>query len=429
MEILILTFLLLLNGVFAMFEIALVSSGRARLETMAQKGSKKARKIIELLDEPEKILSTIQVGITLIGIVAGAYGGVALADDLAPVFQASPYLSPWADNLAIATAIALITYLSLVIGELVPKSLALSNPEKVALALSPTMIFLTRILLPFVWLLSVSTKAITRILGVKAITDKPITEDELRFMLNQGSEQGVLDKEETQMIRDVFRFGDKKATEIMTHRTEVSYLLNTITRSELTELIQNEKHSKYLLCDGSPENIIGVVAVKDLLPLYEKEGEIDLGSVASVPLFIPESVKAGRILQLFKEEKNNFGVVVNEYGSLEGIVTLHDLTEAILGDLPEEDEEAYASITVRADGSMLADGNMEIDDFMDRMGILSYEDIDNIGFTTLGGLAMYFLNKIPEEGDKFTYRELEFEIVDMDKSKVDKILISKISNV
>jgi putative hemolysin len=252
MEILILTFLLFLNGVFAMFEIALVSSGRARLETMAQKGSKKARKIIELLDEPEKILSTIQVGITLIGIVAGAYGGVALADDLAPIFRASTYLSPWADSLAIATAIALITYLSLVIGELVPKSLALSNPEKVALALSPTMIFLTRILLPFVWLLSVSTKAITRILGVKAITDKPITEDELRFMLNQGSEQGVLDKEETQMIRDVFRFGDKKATEIMTHRTEVSYLLNTITRSELTELIQNEKHSKYLLCDGSP---------------------------------------------------------------------------------------------------------------------------------------------------------------------------------
>jgi len=429
MEILILTFLLFLNGVFAMFEIALVSSGRARLETMAQKGSKKARKIIELLDEPEKILSTIQVGITLIGIVAGAYGGVALADDLAPIFQASSYLSPWADSLAIATAIALITYLSLVIGELVPKSLALSNPEKVALALSPTMIFLTRILLPFVWLLSVSTKAITRILGVKAITDKPITEDELRFMLNQGSEQGVLDKDETQMIRDVFRFGDKKATEIMTHRTEVSYLLNTITRSELTELIQNEKHSKYLLCDGSPENIIGVVAVKDLLPLYEKEGAIDLGSVASVPLFIPESIKAGRILQLFKEEKNNFGIVVNEYGSFEGIVTLHDLTEAILGDLPEEDEEAYASITVRADGSMLADGNMEIDDFMDRMGILSYEDIDNIGFTTLGGLAMYFLNKIPEEGDKFTYRELEFEIVDMDKSKVDKILISKISNV
>lgn len=429
MEILILTFLLFLNGVFAMFEIALVSSGRARLETMAQKGSKKARKIIELLDEPEKILSTIQVGITLIGIVAGAYGGVALADDLAPIFQASSYLSPWADSLAIATAIALITYLSLVIGELVPKSLALSNPEKVALALSPTMIFLTRILLPFVWLLSVSTKAITRILGVKAITDKPITEDELRFMLNQGSEQGVLDKDETQMIRDVFRFGDKKATEIMTHRTEVSYLLNTITRSELTELIQNEKHSKYLLCDGTPENIIGVVAVKDLLPLYEKEGAIDLGSVASVPLFIPESIKAGRILQLFKEEKNNFGIVVNEYGSFEGIVTLHDLTEAILGDLPEEDEEAYASITVRADGSMLADGNMEIDDFMDRMGILSYEDIDNIGFTTLGGLAMYFLNKIPEEGDKFTYRELEFEIVDMDKSKVDKILISKISNV
>ncbi|NTW25340.1 MAG: HlyC/CorC family transporter, partial [Lentimicrobium sp.] len=407
----------------------LVSSGRARLETMAQKGSKKARKVLELLDEPEKILSTIQVGITLIGIVAGAYGGVALADDLAPIFHGSEYLKPWADSLAIVTAIALITYLSLVIGELVPKSLALSNPEKVALALSPTMIFLTRILLPFVWLLSVSTKAITRILGVKAITDKPITEDELRFMLNQGSEQGVLDKEETQMIRDVFRFGDKKATEIMTHRTEVSYLLNTITRTELTGLIQTEKHSKYLLCEGSPENIIGVVAVKDLIPLYENQGLLDLGSVASTPLFIPESIKAGRILQLFKEEKNNFGIVVNEYGSFEGIVTLHDLTEAILGDLPEEDEEAYASITVRADGSMLADGNMEIDDFMDRMGILSYEDIDNIGFTTLGGLAMYFLHKIPEEGDKFTYRELEFEIMDMDKSKVDKILISKISNV
>lgn len=424
MEIIIILLLLLVNGVFAMYEIALVSSSKARLETKAQGGSKKARSVLQLLEEPEKILSTIQVGITLIGIISGAYGGVALADDLRPLFEKFPSVAAYADKLALVTVVGIITYLSLIVGELVPKSVALNHPERIAITLTPFMRFLTRIAYPFVWLLSISTKLINGMLGIRSGEDRPITEEELKFILHQSSEQGVIDKEETEMLKDVFRFGDKKASDLMTYRKEVVCLHTTDSREQVIEIIRKEYYGKYLLCDGAIDECNGMVSVKDIIVMLGSGEPFDLRKIAQEPLFVPENLQAARVLGLFKKYKTKFGVVVSEYGGIEGIITLHDLSESVFGDILEEDEEPEIEIVRRSDGSFLVDGSMNIDDFMDEMGIISYNDIADKDFTTLGGMAMYFLRSVPKEADVFYYRDFKFEIVDMDGSRVDKLLVS-----
>jgi putative hemolysin len=425
-ELLVIFLLFLINGLFAMYEFALVSSSKVRLESLAQRGSRAADNVLKFLREPEKILSTIQVGITLVGIVSGAFGGVALADDVAPLLARIPAFANSAHNLAIILVVALITFFSLIIGELVPKSLALNNPERIAVFLTPLMIVLFKVAYPFVWVLTITTKGITRMMGIRTKGDRAMTEEEIQLLLLQSTEQGFIDKEETQRIRDVFRFGDKRAGEIMTHRTDVIYILRSASRQEVMELIAEHHFSKYLLCETTIEDIIGVVAVKDILSLFADDQPFDLSRVAADPLFIPENLLVDKVLELFRLQKTNFAVVVSEYGAVEGIITLHDLTETILGDIPEEFDDHVQEVIERQDGSWLVDGAMSIDDFMDTFGILSYEDIENEGFTTLGGLAMHFLRKVPREGDVFHYKDLRFEIVDMDRSRVDKLLISRI---
>jgi putative hemolysin len=425
MEIFIIVLLILLNGVFAMYEMALVSASKARLETLSQKGNKRAKSILKLLLQPEKILSTIQVGITLIGIVSGAYGGIALSDDLAPVLARVAWMEPYSHSLAVVIVVGLITYFSLIIGELVPKSIALAKPEKIALALTPFILFLTKLVFPFVWFLSVSTILVKKILGMNASDERTITEDELKFLLKQSSDLGVIDQQETQMIKDVFRFTDKKAVELMTHRKDVAYMLVGWTKEETLNLIAEEHFSRYLLCNGSVEDVTGIVAVKDIIALLSNDEPFSLEKVATPPLFIPESMSANRVLEIFRNQKTNFGVVVSEYGAMEGIITLHDLTEAILGELPEEDEEIEFNLIERSDGTILVDGSMNIDDFIDKMGIITHPEILNEGFTTLGGLAMFLLDKVPQEGDTFIFSDYKFEVIDMDNSRVDKLLIWK----
>ncbi len=425
MEILIILALLLVNGVFAMYEIALVSSNKARLETMVRNGSKKAGRVLELLEEPEKILSTIQVGITLIGIVSGAYGGTTLADDVQPLFEKIPALEVYAGKLAMIVVVGGITYLSLIIGELVPKSLALNRPEQLAVTFTPFMCVLTKITWPFVWFLSVSTRLINKMLGIRTGEDRPITEEELKFILHRSSQEGVIDRSETEMLRDVFRFGDKRAGELMTHRKEVVYLDTGMSREEVLAVIGEERYSKYLLCEATLDKCLGMVSVKDMAGLLGKGGKFDLRPVVQEPLFIPENLQATRVLELFKKYKTKFGVVVNEYGDVIGILTLHDLTESIFGDILEEDEEEVPEIVERSDGSWLVDGKMHIGDFMDKMDILLYEDIGHKNFTTLSGMAMYLLGRVPQEGDSFSYRELHFEVTDMDDIRVDKLWVRR----
>lgn len=425
MEFIIILLLLILNGIFAMYEIALVSSSKARLETLVGKGNKRAKGVLKQLEEPEKFLSTIQIGITLIGIVSGAYGGATIADDVEPLFALIPGVAAYAKTLAMITVVAIITYLSLIIGELVPKSIALNNPERWATMLSPFMIVLTKISYPFVCLLSASTKLMNKLIGLNSGEERQMTQDELKMILHQSSEQGVIDKDETEMLRDVFRFSDKRANDLMTYRRDIVVLHPTDTLEEVLRIIHEEHFSKYLLVERGKDEIIGVVSVKDIILMMGGEQPFNLRSIARPALFIPESLYAKKVLELFKKNKNKFGVVVDEYGNTEGIITLHDLTESIFGDILEENETEEEEIVVRQDGSMLVEASMNLDDFMEAMGIMNYDDLKEEDFTTLSGLAMFLIGRVPKAGDLFSYKNLDFEVVDMDRGRVDKLLVIK----
>lgn len=422
MEFAIILLLLVLNGFFSMYEIALVSSSKARLETLASKGNISARNLLKQLEEPEKFLSTIQIGITLIGIISGAFGGVAVAHNIVPLFEKIPGAEAYAQDLALIVTVAIITYLSLVIGELVPKSIGLSNPEKIAITLCPFMRIVTKITFPFVYLLSLSTRLFNKILGIEG-RERIITQEELKVILHQSSEQGIIDKDETNMLRDVFRFSDKRANELMTHRTDAVFLHTNYTQKEVLDIIEQKHFSKYLLTDETQDEVIGVVSVKNIISMIGSDSAFDLKSIAQPPLFIPESLYAKKVLELFKKNKNKFGVVVNEYGGIEGIITLHDLTESIFGDIQEENEVEEEPIVKRKDGSLLVDASMNIGDFMEEMGIMFYDDLESENFNTLGGLAMFYIGRIPKAGDIFNYQNLQFEVVDMDNGRVDKLLV------
>lgn len=425
MEFLIIILLLVLNGIFAMYEIALVSSSKARLETLSGKGNKSAKAVLKQLKEPEKILSAIQIGITLIGIVSGAFGGAAFSDELTPLIAKIPILEPYAKTLAMVSIVAIITYLSLIIGELVPKSIALNDPERYATALNPFMVLLSKISYPFVLLLSTSTKLINKLIGISENEERIITRDELKFILHQSSQQGTIDQEDTDMLYDVFRFSNKKAKELMTYRKDLITLHPTNTKEEILDIIKNNYFSNYLLADKIKDKIYGIVSVKDILLMIGYHNKFDLIQIAQPPLYIHENSYAKKILELFKKSKIKVGIVVNEHGGIEGIITLHDLSESIFGDILEENETEKEKIVIRKDGSILAEASINVGDFMEEMGILIYDDLKEKSFTTLGGMAMYYIGNIPKAGDIFEYKNLRFEITDINDGKVNKLLVIK----
>lgn len=303
MEFLIILLLLLLNGIFAMYELALVSASKARLETMIGKGNKRAKGVLQQLEEPEKFLSTIQIGITLIGIVSGAYGGATLSDEVEPLFRLISGIEPYAHTLAVATVVVIITYLSLIIGELVPKSIALSDPEKWATRLSPFMIAVKNVSYPFVYLLSASTKLVNRLIGLGENEERQMTQEELKMILHQSSEQGVIDKEETEMLRDVFRFSDKRANDLMTYRRDIVVMHPNDTREDVLRIISEQHFSKYLLVESGKDEVIGVVSVKDIIIMLGSNQPFNLRSIARPPLFIPESLYAKKYLNCSRRTK------------------------------------------------------------------------------------------------------------------------------
>lgn len=422
-EIIIISVLFLLNGIFSMYETALLSSRKTKLEERARSGHSGAKTALHLLLEPEKILSAIQVGITLVGIVSGAYGGIAFTEDVAPVFRNITFLAPYADSLAMILVVGLITYFSIIIGELVPKSIALNNPETIASFLSPAMRMAGIFAYPVVLLLSISTKMVIKLFGIKSERDSIVSEEELRILLRQGSENGVIEKEESTIINEVIRFGEKRAGTIMTHRLDVKWIDINSPVDEIIETIQNIPFSRLLVCNKDIEDIKGVVAIKDIFSSYINSKNIDFENIMHDPVYIPEQLPAVKVLEQFRETRNHFGVVVNEYGSLEGIITLHDVTENIMGDLPAIEDQDEPEVFRREDGSYLIDGSMLIEDVEDLLDLPSlYDDNeDEANVNTIGGLAMYKLNRIPKAGDKFTIKDRVFEIVDMDGNRVDKL--------
>jgi putative hemolysin len=422
-EIIVIVVLLMLNGIFAMYEIALVSARKSRLEEKAKFGNTGARTALKLLNEPEKILSAIQVGITLVGIISGAYGGIAFTDNVVPIFENIPQLAPYSHTLAVVLVVGLITYFSLIIGELVPKTIALNNPEAIAIFLSPAMNLLGKFAYPVIWFLSISTKLVIKLFRIKDKKEVPVTEEELRILLKQGSEHGVIEKEESDIINEVIRFGEKRAGTIMTHRLDVEWIGISDSVDQIIVKAQNAPYSRLPVCNKSIEDIKGIVAVKDLFSCYISTGTIDFASLLHDPLYIPEQLPAIKVLEQFRETRNHFGIVVNEYGSMEGIITLHDVTENIMGDLPAIEDNDEPEVFRRDDGSFLIDGSMLLEDVEDLLELKTLyepgEEESNIN--TIGGFAMFRLKRIPKTGDKFKVRDKIFEIVDMDGNRVDKL--------
>ncbi|GIK23020.1 MAG: hemolysin family protein [Ignavibacterium sp.] len=425
MEYLIILGLFILNGLFAMSEIALVSSKRARLEEKAKKGSKGAKIALKLLDEPEKFLSTVQIGITLIGIIAGAFGGLAFADDLVPVLQKISWLAPYADKAAIAIVVTVITYLSLVIGELVPKTIAFNNPEGITVALAPVMKLLSWITTPVVSFLSFSTKIFLKILMIKKKERTPVTEEELKILIEKGTQFGTLEHKESELLKRIFRFGDRRAYEIMTNRQDVIVINIKDTLERIKQQVYENPFSRYPVYDETPDNIFGIFTIKDFFHSLNNKPDFRLKDILTQPLFIPDNLTGIKVFEKFQKTKTYVAIVIDEYGSFEGIITLHDLIENIFGDLPDKHEEEEIAIIKRDDGSLLIDGSILIDELKEHLHI-NFEDEEY--YSTLGGFMMYKLNRIPKAGDKFEYKSEMFEIVDMDGKRVDKVLVTRIEN-
>ncbi len=425
MEILILSILVLLNGFFALSEIALVSSKRSRLEQKRGEGSKGAKTALKLLDDSENFLSAVQVGITLIGIVTGMYGGINIADDITPFFEKYEFSNVYASEISLFLTVLVITYVSIVIGELVPKTIALSNPEKIAVKVAPFIHYFSAAFYPFVKLLSFSTNLINKLLGIKKHTEQ-LTEAELRQMIKIASTEGVIEKEQNIIHEKVFYFADKRAKHIMTHRTDVEWIDITLPDKILREKLFALQHSKVVCCDGNLDNFVGVLNLKDYYKSVSCKNELNIREKLIDPVIVPESTDAQKVLAMLRQKKTHICCVVNEYGGFEGLITLHDIIENIVGQIPEEGEIFEPDMFVREDKSVLVSGDAPIETLLEVIEDFSV-DFEKIDYSTVAGFVFNLINKIPEIGDKFEYMDYRIEIMDVDNNKIDKILVTKIN--
>lgn len=424
MEILIVLVLIVLHGFLVLGEIALLTAKRSRLEGERLKGNRNAAIAIGLLDNIDQYLSAMQIGITLISIIEGAYAGVAISHKLEPLLAMIPSVAPYADQISLAVVVTLITYLSLIVGELAPKYIGIQYAESLALSFAPAMDLTTRITGPISRFLSWSTKMFMRILFIKPNDQQSISEDEIKLMVKMARQQGVLEAKESEFIQNILRFADRDAYTIMTHRNSVEWLDINASTEENERIIQESGYTKFLVCDDTIENILGVVKLRDYVDNRQKPG-FSLRNILTQPLFVPETMNALKILERFRKARNYFAVVVDEYGSTQGIITLHDLTENIFGTLPDMDDMTDPDIVTREDGSLLVDGTIPIDELRETVNLKAF-DFEDADYSTLAGFILYQLSEIPTVGDYFETEGYRFEIMDMDKSKIDKVLITRL---
>jgi putative hemolysin len=426
MELLILVVLILLNGFFALSEIALVSSKQSRLEQKKAEGSKGAETALRLLTNSETFLSAIQVGITLIGIVTGVYGGMKIADDLSPYIQNIAYIGKYANEIALTLTVLIITFVSIVIGELVPKTIALSNPETIATRVAPVIFYFSRVFYPFVRMLSISTNFINSLIGIKKQTEQ-LTEAELRQMIKIASNEGVIEKEQNVLHEKIFYFADKKAKHLMTHRTDVEWINIVKPTSEIKELLLKCQHSRIVCCKGSLDNFKGILNLKDFFKTLALNEKPRVEDIIYRPLILSESTDAQKVLTLLRKNKTHICCVVNEFGGFEGLITLHDIIENIVGQIPDEGEIYEPDVFIRADKSVLVSGDAPIETLSEIMHGFTV-DFEKINYSTVAGFVLDQIGNIPQIGDTFDYTDYQIEIIDIDKNKIDKVLITKISD-
>lgn len=415
--------LMLINGFFALSELAIISARRERLEPMAEAGNDGAKLALTMSDDPTALLSTVQVGITLVGILAGAFGGAALSSELAPLLEGLPVVGRYSETISFVLVVSVITYLSVVIGELVPKRLALQNPERAAAFVAPPMAFLSRLAQPVVKLLAVSTEGILRLLGVDSRhTTSVVTEDEIRLLVEKGAQAGIFDSAESDMVDSIFRLGDRQLRSLMTPRTEVVWLDVADSPTAVRATIRESNHTQFPVCEDELDYVLGVVRSKDLLSHEWVDGQIDLREVLQPALVLPETMLALRALERFKQEGAHMAILVDEFGGVEGVVTLIDILEAIVGDIPTLDEMQEPPVVMRDDGSLLVDGLVSIDDLRVVLDVETLPDEED--YQTLGGFVIYMIGRLPRVGESFQWAGRRFEIVDMDGNRVDKVLIA-----
>lgn len=427
MEIIILVLLTMLNGFFALSELSIISVNKNRISQKAKQGSKNAVTVMQLLESPENFLSAVQVGITLIGIVSGAYGGAALSDDVRQWLQGYSFIAPYADTLSIVLVVGAITYFTIVIGELIPKTIALGNADNIALFVAPIIKVFTTITLPLVKLLSGSTNLVIKALRVKEPSEEKMSEEELRQIIKTAGKQGILAKDEIQLHQNIFTYSEQRAKNLRTHRKDVEYIDINQPVEAIRDIIQRSAHSKFPVADGNFDKIIGILTAKRFYEYLAVNDSKPLSSVLLEPLYIPETMPANSVLNVFKKHKQYLGIVIDEYGSIEGIITLHDILEAIVGDLPDVDEIDEPDIVKRQDGSLLVNGSMDVYDLNKE---LKQEVIpkDSDNYVTLAGFISYTLGSIPAAGDKLAIKGYEFEIVDMDGFRIDKVILKPVDS-
>ncbi len=424
-ESLLVLLLIVANGIFAASEMALVSANKARLEQQARQGNSRARLALKLANSPNDFLSTVQIGITLIGILSGAVGGAKIADNLKQLLDRVPTLQPYSDLLSLAVVVGSITYLFLVIGELLPKRIALSYPEAIACRVAQPMQAVARLAAPLVKLLGASTQALAHLIGLQDRPEATITEDELRLLIEQGTQAGTFEVAEQEMLGRVLQLGDRPIRAIMTPRTDIDWLDTADSLDEHRQTVMETPHSYFPVCEGSIDDCVGVVSLKSLLTNYlnQPEQSVALLALAQPPLFVADNANALRVLELFKDSGTHFAMVLDEYGGVEGIVTVNDLVEAVVGQLPNLDDKDDPMIIKREDGSWLLDGLLPIDELKILIGkerLLNDED----DYHTLAGFIIKHMGQIPTSGDFFEWEGLRFEVVDMDGRRIDKVLLS-----
>lgn len=423
LEITIVLVLIALNGLFSMSEFALVSAKKTRLRHRADEGDTKAGVALKLADEPTPFLSTVQIGITLVGIFAGAYGGATIAEGLAVYIGEIPVLARYSYLLSITLVVLLITYLTLIFGELVPKRLALNNAESIASNVAKPMYYLSVVAKPLVIILSYSTEAVLKILKVEKFSGPPVTEEELKLMLEEGTEAGIFEKAELSMIEGVLDIGDRRVDSLMTPRIDIIAIdLTDPVQDNLKKMIESGR-SIFPAYERSLDNIIGMVSVRNVLATIIEEGIPDIRTSVIKPLFIPESATVLKLLEAFKETRVHMALITDEYGSIQGIITLHDVLEAIVGDVHSLGEPLEVQITAREDGSWLVDGDTPVEKLKDILDMDSFPGEEEGYYRTIAGFIMYILQRIPKTGDHVEYRGWRYEVLDMDGNRIDKVLI------
>jgi putative hemolysin len=430
LETLIIFLLLVINGIFAMSEIAVVSSRKPRLQQRAEDGEKGAQAALALSESPGRFLSTVQIGISLVGVLAGAFGGATLSEKLAELLARVPRLAPYADGIALFIVVLLITYFSLVIGELIPKRVAMNNPEQIATRIARPMNMLSRLTAPLGSLLTFSTEVGIRLLGIRPSGEPQVTEDEVRVMVEEGTRVGVFEAVEQNMIEGIFRLSDRRVDAILTPRTEIVWLDLEEPFAENLRRVLASEHSSFPVGQGSLDNIQGVLRSRDLLgALAAQTDEIDLRALVQPPVLVLESTPAFNLLEEFRRSRQHMALVIDEYGGLLGLVTLSDLMTSIVGEMPGAGEHSGLQVTRREDGSWLMDGLLPVDELKEILDIDHLPAEERVGYQTLGGFVMSQLGSVPNPGQYFTCCGYRFEVVDMDGRRVDKVLVlSELAN-